>query len=99
MTIDPTALLAELAAIRQDVKTACMVAILDAPGPIADGLLSIGGRLDALMYAIAAPPPVDNGMLAPIRARLDELEKQVEAHGRRLDRHDMRIATVLGDAS
>lgn len=30
MSLDPTALLAELAAIRGDVKTACMVAILPA---------------------------------------------------------------------
>lgn len=65
-------------------------------------------RLASLMSSIAAPPPVDNGMLAPIRARLDKLENtvadarlcdletEVAAIKSRLDRQHDRICAIEG---
>jgi len=151
MTVDPTALLAELAAIQRDVRTvADYLIIIGQPGTGAIAKSAVE-RIASLMSSIAAPPPaavlpdeaserakhwpacgrrrrtdarcvcdrdhdsryavglppvsaeseamvsrlmaantpaattsrklepVDNGMLAPIRARLDELERKVES--------------------
>ena len=76
--IDPTTLLAELAAIQRDVKTLaeCHILVLPQTSEWCRGVVANIGKL---MSSIAAPPPVDNGMLAPIRARLDELERKVES--------------------
>lgn len=105
-SIDPTALLAELAAIQRDVRTVAAdenLALLD--GKSERALDRITAGLAALMSSIAAPPPVDNGMLGPIRARLDDafaqlddLRERVQAVEANIINHDQRIRAIARKA-
>lgn len=82
--IDPTTLLAELAAIQRDVRTVAeRHTILE---PTQRFLASVADRCAALIAVLSAPPPVDNGMLAPIRARLDRMEREIAKLDERIER-------------
>lgn len=87
--IDPTTLLAEIAAIQRDVRTVAeRHTILE---PTQRFLASVADRCAALIAVLSAPPPVDNGMLAPIRARLDELERKVESLTKSADGYEWAV--------
>lgn len=65
------------------------------------GCLVAGGPNACTACANAAPPPVDNGMLAPIRARLDRMEREIAKLDERIERDrfdlDGRVTRLEAD--